>query len=140
MTEAWLPALLLLGFPPVFVAFWCAACWLISRFGWSQLAARSATPRPMPARGSSMVTGRVGLANYKGTLELAADAEALWLDVLVLFRPGHARLRVPWAELERLEGQGWSLFPVQRLRAAGVEISLPAGTWAELEEAGAGGR
>lgn len=140
MTAAWLSAAVLVAFPVVFVAFWSAVCWLISRFGWATLAARWATELPPPRSSLGMCTGRVGLANYKGTLELAADREALWMDVMVLFRPGHRPLRIPWAEVEALEGGGWRLFRAQRLRAGGVEIQLREGDWAALQRAaGRGG-
>lgn len=46
----------------------------------------------------------MGLASYRGTLRAAGDADGLWLDVLGLFRPGHAPLFIPWDDLTEEAG------------------------------------
>jgi hypothetical protein len=81
----------------------------------------------------------VGASAYDQTLTLAADAEALCLGALPLLRPGHPRLRLPWAALT-VQGQprrGFASF--QHLRVGDVDLTLLADDWAALRRAADGG-
>lgn len=110
MNPDWLIPLL---FFPAFVGLWCGVCFLIALIGgWRALAKKYAHGvESFQGNRWHMQSGTMrGLARYRGTLTLGADARGLYLGVMVLFRAGHPPLFVPWNEIELRERHGW-LFP-----------------------------
>jgi len=70
--------------------------------------------------------GRIGGVAYNGCLVVGANAEGVALSVLLPFRPGHAPIFVPWAELSM--GTDAAVVGATRLRfraAPQVTLELP---------------
>jgi hypothetical protein len=78
---------------------------------------------------------RLGLSNYNGVITLAADREALHLDVHFLFKAGHPRLRIPWADISDEGVQGFFIFKQQQLRVQGHRILMWPSDWQALQPA-----
>jgi hypothetical protein len=94
-----------LGFLLVFPLFWSMVVWLISRFGWAALAADYHTTQPPTGSSYSLAFARVGLGNYRGTLNIWLNDSGIFLEPIWLFRVGHARLFLPWQEVKTLSSR-----------------------------------
>ena len=104
--------IILIGFPIFFVALWSFVCWLIALVGgWSGLAQRyRATSTPPP--GSKKIDhtyGTLGIASYRGTLNIAIAPGGLHLSVMRIFQVGHPPLFIPWADV-RVTGDTFFLW------------------------------
>ena len=123
-----LPVLIVVGFLVIFPAFWCAVVKLISvAGGWSRLATRYPASEPALDHRWPMQSGRFGgLGNYRNVLTVGVGPEGLFLDVMALFRVGHAPLLVPWEDVEVLPDESLfflSVTPV-RIGADGTTLRL----------------
>ncbi|MDZ4680382.1 MAG: hypothetical protein SGI94_08060 [Saprospiraceae bacterium] len=122
-SDTLLAIFIILGFLIIFPLFWCGVVYLISFFGWQQLAASFATHQPMP---SDLQTGSgmINLSRYNYTLRFKADDRGLWLRTMRLFSPGHKPLFIPWSAVEHDEG-GEAFWGYQtKLKVKGVTIRL----------------
>lgn len=99
-TPPWLLPAILIGFPLVFVPFWCFVCWLLSQMGgWGRIAARfPGSPNP-DGPTFSMQSGRVGMTNYRSVLTIRPAPDGLHLAIMAIFRVGHPPLFIPWHEI-----------------------------------------
>ena len=89
-------ALWLVAFP----LFWCGVVWSLGVIsGWNRLGRRFGTRAAMPENARGFIYGRLGWIGYNGVLSVAVAEDAVWIDVVGLFRPGHPRLRIPRAEV-----------------------------------------
>lgn len=90
------PVLIVAGWAIAFPLLWMAVVALLGlASGWDRLGRRYGTGDPMPAGARSFIYGRLGWISYNGVLIVAVTDDALWIDILGLFRPGHRRLRIP---------------------------------------------
>lgn len=116
---------LFLGFSVVFAAFWCGVVYLISRMsGWSALATVYAARdgvAPSRLRGRTAYL-RLG-TRYTGTLNFDADATGFRVAPMVLFRPGHETLLIPWSDVTT-EDSRLMLFSMTRLRFARCDVPM----------------
>ncbi len=91
-----------IGIPVLWIAIWVFTCWVISlTSGWRRLAKhyRSENRPPANARRVDGVFGMLGMASYRGTLNLAIAPDGLYLDVMRLFAFGHPTLFIAWTDL-----------------------------------------
>ena len=98
-----LALLAIVAFAVVFPLFWCGVVLLLSVVGgWRGLAAQYGVDMEPPASAAKAhwQSGMIGLVNYSSTLNVAADAEAIWLRPTRLFQVGHRQLKIPWTEAE----------------------------------------
>lgn len=93
-------ALVIVLFLITFPLMWAGVCFLISRFGWSKLAAHFRTEMAPEGQQFSMVTGRVAHANYNSVLTVGITPQGLYLSVMFLFRVGHPPLLIPWQAIK----------------------------------------
>lgn len=132
-TSAAILVSVLVLFPIGFVAFWSFVCLVLGLVsGWMGLAGRCRTELPAPAGSDSGVSGMLGFVSYNHVLEVGFAEDGLDLRVMMLFRPGHAPLRIPWEQV-RHEGPAFSLwgrFVKVRLGEGGPLLRLPAEVWA----------
>lgn len=87
----------------VFVAFWFFASYISSLVsGWQRLAAKyRAASKPLLGKTWSGQYGMVGLATYRGVLNIGISPAGLFLSVMPLFRVGHPDLLIPWQDIAR---------------------------------------
>jgi hypothetical protein len=97
--------LIAFGFFLVFPLFWIMVVWLISRFGWAALAADYQTTQPPTGSNHTLVSARIGLSNYNGTLNIWLNESGIFLEPIWLFRVGHARLFLPWQAVGSLKSK-----------------------------------
>lgn len=96
----WLLPAILVGFPIVFVPFWCFVCWLLSQMGgWGRIAERFPGTTPPDGPKFSLQSGHVGMTNYRSVLTIRPMAEGLHLSIMAIFRVGHPPLFIPWHEI-----------------------------------------
>ncbi len=107
----------------VFPLFWCGVIFLISAFGWRQLAAKYATHQPMP-KDMKLGSGMLNMARYNGTLLFKADDRGLWIKTLRLFSPGHRPLFIPWSAVQEYNNSDSFWFYRTKFVAAGVTVRL----------------
>lgn len=96
----WALLLIVIGFPVFFISLWCFICKLLSFIGgWHRLTVMYPAGHEKPLIEHRMQAGKVGLARYKGCLNVGLLPEGLHLSVMWLFRLGHPPLLIPWSEL-----------------------------------------
>ena len=95
MMVFWIVLLFVAAFP----LFWSGVCLLISKMGWSRLAAAYRTEAGITGETFRSVTGTVGVSSYRNVLTVSLEPDGLRLSVMVLFRPGHPPLLIPWGHL-----------------------------------------
>ena len=94
-----------------FPVFWCAVMWVIAAMGWRRLAdAYPATSDPPDsARRVNLATLTIGAsiraANYGGVINAWLSPSGLWLRPILPFRPFHAMVFIPWAEVRGVAGE-----------------------------------
>jgi hypothetical protein len=106
-----------------------AVPWLVSFSGWRGLSHVYRAAHPC---GDVMSSGwgavQVGSVRYRNTVHVGADAQALCLEVSVLFRVGHPPLRIPWEDVTILRGGAllWRHLEL-RFRRSPVAVRVDAG-------------
>jgi hypothetical protein len=98
----WQIALLIIAVVAAWLLFWCAVVMLIARFGWRRLAAAYPGDRAI-YEGPRFRMQSVGLkrwVSYSGCVTFTVERDGLLMEVLWLFRPGHAPVFLPWSELD----------------------------------------
>ena len=122
-----IPLMFLIFFP----LFWCAIVFLISRFGWAQLADEFATDRGVPSDGEvsqfqSMRLGSLFLGrNYNNIVTIGVSEKGLFLGPsLFLFRVGHRDLLIPWSKIDRIEPGTFLWFATNTLEIRGGYSSM----------------
>lgn len=101
-----------IGFPIFFVALWSFVCWLIALVGgWQRLAQRYRTTNTPPPGSKKFdhTFGTLGIASYRGTLNIAVAADGLHLSVMRIFQVGHPPLFIPWSDV-RITGDTFFLW------------------------------
>jgi len=80
---------------------WLAGCFLFSKVtGWSELGVRYRFRGQFRGRRFPMQSVRMRwMMNYSNCVTLGANASGLYVAMLILFRPFHPTLLIPWAEL-----------------------------------------
>ena len=86
--------------PVFFLGIWFLVLRIISLVsGWTQLAERF--PHAGEFRGTLYhgQSARLRGANFNGILELGVGEEGMYLSLMVIFRPFHRPILVPWGEI-----------------------------------------
>jgi len=120
------PGLFPAGIAVLFIILWFASGFLVGlASGWQSLAERYRTEREFPAHRRRMQSAqlRAGMG-YNNVLTLGSDAEGLYLGVLALFRIGHPRLLVPWADVVVEEPRRYLFVMMRTLRLGPGAIPL----------------
>jgi hypothetical protein len=115
-----------IAFAVFFVTLWTLVCFLIAAIsGWQSLAKRYRTEREFPAHRRGLQSAQMRMrAGYNNILTVGSDAEGIYLDVLILFRPGHPRLFIPWTEVQAEEPTRWLFLAMRTLRLGPDGIPL----------------
>lgn len=94
MTPMATALLLYFLFVPV---MWYPLFWLLGQVdGWGTLAQYYRLAGSLPTERRRMVSGGVGGLEVRGALEVAVQPEGLYVVPMLLFRPGHPPLLIPW--------------------------------------------
>ena len=116
--------LLVLGIPLLFVLSWLGIVTLLSRVGgWARLARHYRTFESFGGEPIRFQFGYLGFVRYKGALTFGAEAKGLYIAPLVLFRPGHPPLQVPWGQLSA-EPSGKDRVALTFKQAPGVVLKI----------------
>jgi hypothetical protein len=110
MNEAALAVFVVIVFLIVFPLFWSGIVYLIARFGgWSDLAKHYAIQEPFSGTTFQMQSVTIGmLGNYRSVVTIGANYDGLYLNPLVVYRPGHPPLLIPWDDIETRDARGLS--------------------------------
>jgi len=93
-------AALVLGLPALFVAVWVGIVVLLAHLGgWARLARHYRTFESFGGEPIRFQFGYLGFVRYKGVLTFGVEAKGLYIATLLLFRPAHPPLVVPWGRL-----------------------------------------
>lgn len=116
------PAWLAVLFPVAFLCMWFLVSFLLSRFGWAQLAERFRSDRPIPDGASrflwqSMSVGlKLGSPSYSNCINVWIDDHALYLRPSLPFRTFHPLLRIYWRDVVSLAPRKMFIFKFVELR------------------------
>jgi len=110
--------------------FWIFVVNMISlASGWRLLARRFRQQLPFMGARRKWQRAVIRGAGYNGCLIVGADPMGLFLDIMVMFRPGHPALFIPWTEIT-LRHEPW-------LPTEPVEIRLGSGEQVKFRIRGA---
>jgi hypothetical protein len=113
---------ILAAFPILFSAMWWFVCQVLSTLGgWRRVARVYPAPGPPEGKVFSGQQGRMGMANYKGTLTFHTTPEGVYVKVMVLFKFGHPPLFIPWSAMHN--PKSYRLFWIEAVR---VQIGDPS--------------
>lgn len=86
--------------PILVVATWLVLVMLLARYGgWQRLAERYRALGTFRGKVLRFRSGRLNRANYNTCLTVGTDGDRLYLAPLLLYRPGHPPLLIPWKEI-----------------------------------------
>jgi hypothetical protein len=118
-------------FLPLFAVFWCFVVFVISRFGWSNLADRFAATTGVPHDATrylwqNMATRRLPLIGpgYNNAINIWLNAEGVWMRPSLPFRMGHALLFLPWSEMVSIDRNKILFSNVYKLQMRGDFLPL----------------
>lgn len=101
--EALFPILFAIGFP----FLWVAVARLLAQRGWQRLAQAYATERPAAGQRVRVSSVRINGVSYSNVVQIRVAPEGLYLWVMVLFKPGHPPLLIPWSAIGEGEQKRW---------------------------------
>jgi len=102
--------LLGVGAAAAVAVFWCLVLALCAHAsGWRRLADRWPGPAALGDGVTSGLSARIGLFDYSGVIEGRADDLGLSLALMLLFRPFHSAISIPWSEMRIERLAGWSV-------------------------------
>ena len=92
----------------IFPLFWCVVCLIISRVGgWQHLARRYGTDEPPGGTRLSSQSGKVNIMGYNNCLTVHVSDEGIHMAVMILFRPGHQPLMIPWRDIHNMRQESF---------------------------------
>lgn len=100
-------------FIALFILYMVILIYILS-VDWNHLAKLYRTEEPPPANLSRFEYGSVGMAYYKGSLNVGVTSQGLYLSIFPLFNFGLPPLLIPWSAIRKIEPAN-QLF-VQRFR------------------------
>ena len=92
----------ILLFIPFFIGMWFFVTFLVSRAGWSALAARFRTNSAFEGESLGVISAMVNIANYRHTLVLKYNEAGIHLQPVKVFRMFHPPLLIPWKEIKEV--------------------------------------
>lgn len=126
---------MLLGFPLYFFAVWFFVLKLLSVMsGWRRLAERYQTAEPFEGKFFRRQSGRLKQVKFNGAIDVGVNKTGLYLVPMVLFRPFHKPLLIPWGEIQ-VEPVKKFMFQGQRLSFQsfpGITLELPNRTFDKM--------
>ncbi len=121
--------------PFFFVGTWCLTLRIIAGLsGWRRLARHYAFDGRFTGKVWRFRSARLGRMNFNGALTIGVDRRGLFLAPMILFRPFHRPLLIPWSEIEAEPHKSW-LFKGRRLTFRSVpqvQMLLSEGTFASI--------
>jgi hypothetical protein len=90
----------LILFPVFFITLWCFIIWIFSHTsGWRKLAARFHESHAFEGTLVRFQSARLNLVNFNNVLHLGLHQRGMYLVPMILFRPFHKPLFIPWEEI-----------------------------------------
>jgi len=91
-------------FPVFFIAMWVLAVFIISKMGWSKLAAEYRTDADsFTGTDVGPISAKINSINYNNCLVLKYNDQGILLKTIFLFRLFHPPILIPWNEIREVE-------------------------------------
>lgn len=126
-----------------FLCAWIAVCFAISYCGgwWALSNSYPSAAGEIKKRWSFQSGMMRMMTGYGGCLNFGATERSLVLSILLLFRPGHRPLHIPWEDIEMDRYTPWLMTPRIRLRfkkVPGIPLIIRERLAKEISKANAG--
>jgi hypothetical protein len=101
--------------PVFFISLWCFIIWIFSySSGWRKLAARYHELHQFQGELIRFQSARMNRVNFNNVLHVGLNKRELYLVPMIIFRPFHKPLFIPWEEIiaeqfSRFHFQGYQL-------------------------------
>ncbi len=89
-------------FPLFFIVGGISICYIISKMGWTDLAAKYETSPEFIGTKIGLISANINSANYKNSLILKYNDEGIFLRPIFLFRLFHKPILIPWQEIKSI--------------------------------------
>lgn len=90
-------------FPVIFIGMWVLITFIISKMGWSRLAAEYPFDGPFTGTRVGMISASINSANYKNAIILKYNNEGICLKTVLFFRLFHKPVFIPWKEIKEVK-------------------------------------
>ncbi len=132
-----LPFLIAIVFPFFFVGLWCFVLRILSSVcGWTQLAEHFHYPGKFQGKYYHFQSAHMKSIRFGGTLVIAVNAEGLYLVPMILFRPFHKPLLIPWSEIhaESFKRFMFKGYRITFQSAPDIKLQMPGRTFETMLE------
>jgi hypothetical protein len=102
-------------FPFLFVGMWILVTFIISRVGWSDLAANYETINPFIGQRVGIISASINSANYNNSLIMKYNEVGIYLKPIIIFRLFHKPILIPWKEIKEVRYKKILLFSYEEL-------------------------
>ncbi len=122
----WLILGILVGFVVVFPLFWCGVVALLGFVGgWRSLAKHyRAGNRPVSGIRANPARSMIGFVSYRNIIAIHFTPEGFFLETMPLFRVGHPRLFIPWADVVGRKRTRWFFYTSESLLIGDPKVGL----------------
>jgi len=122
-------------FPFMFVGMWFFVLRMLSIMsGWTKLAERFGTTETFDGSYYRFQSGKMNQVNFSSSLEIGVNAKGLYLVPMIIFRPFHTALLIPWSEFQ---AEAFRIFFFKGYRLAlrsfpGISIQISERTFEKM--------
>ncbi len=118
---------IVIAFPIFFAAIWTLVTFILSRFGWSALAANYRTdPALFIGTKVGTISGRINFVNYNHCLILEFNEQGILLRTPLLFRMFHPAILIPWNAIKNVEDRQVLFFTYKKLVVGSPTVATVA--------------
>lgn len=107
-------------FPVLFISIWFFMLFILSRMGWADLAENYTYDKyvyggPFSGKRVGIISARINSISYNNCLVLKYDDEGFYLRPLLIFRPFHKALFIPWREIKDVRDKKLLFMPLKQM-------------------------
>jgi len=89
--------------PLVFIGMWVAVTFILSKFGWANLAAHYKTDQEFIGKRVGIISAWINWVSYKNALVLKYNDEGIYIKPFLIFRLFHPPLLIPWKDITEVQ-------------------------------------
>ncbi len=123
-------------FPILFVGMWILVTFIISKFGWADLAAKYKVEDTFIGSRIGIISASINSANYRNAIILKYNEEGIYLKTIFLFRLFHDPILIPWKEIKEVRGKKFLFFNPKQLIVGSpfvATITISSSTFSKFE-------
>ena len=110
-------------FPFAFAVIWIVVNFILSRFGWYDLAKYYRYDASFEGTNAGIISSNISGINYNNILNLRYNKEGFYLKTIFLFRLFHPPIFIPWKEIKNVKEGSFIFFRYKELSIGEPEVA-----------------